>query len=141
MPGTSLQGGSETILVVDDEVSLAELACTNLEALGYRVLKAHDGETALKLLAEHPEIDLLFTDVILPGEMDGYKLAAAALAKHTGLKVLVTSGFTRRREETAYARANVALVGNLLHKPYSRAQLAEAVRRRLDATQELELTS
>ena len=138
---SSLEGGTETILVVDDEVSLAELACTNLEALGYRVLKAHEGETALKILAKHPEIDLLFTDVILPGEMDGYKLAAAALARDPSLKVLVTSGFTRRREEAAYARANVALVGDLLHKPYSRAQLAAAVRRRLDAVREPKLAS
>ena len=71
--------GSETVLVVDDEDDLAEIAVANLEALGYKTLMAQDGKTALKIIKDNPGIDLLFSDVIMPGDLDGYQLAIAPI--------------------------------------------------------------
>ncbi len=126
--------GSETILVVDDEEELADVAVTILGSLGYKTFSANDGKQALKILEDHQDIDLLFSDVIMPGGLDGYKLALAALKIHPALKILLTSGFTRRREEHANEKnaATAALAGNLLGKPYNRSELARAIRRTLD---------
>jgi len=87
-----LPAGNETILVVDDEEALLELAQESLEAQGYQVLIATDGKQALERLAGDVSISLLFSDVIMPGGMNGYQLAEQATAKWPDLKVLLTSG-------------------------------------------------
>ena len=76
----------------------------------------------------------LFSDVIMPGEMDGYKLALAARKLAPSLKILLASGFTRAREEDVHGEnaAVAELTGNLLGKPYNRSELATAIRRALD---------
>ncbi len=130
----TLPRGSETILVVDDEPALVEAAVHLLGRLGYRTLTADSAIQALAVLDEPPAVDLLFSDVIMPGGMDGYRLAIEALARHPGLKVLLTSGFTRQREEFLNGEAKLAfdLTKTLLGKPYNIAELATAVRRALD---------
>ena len=129
-----LPGGNETILVIDDEADLVDVAVAHLEGLGYRTFSANDGKQALKILEDHEDIDLMFSDIIMPGGLDGYKLAQAALKIRPALKILLTSGFARRREELTNGEnaAATALAGRLLHKPYNRSELAMAVRRTLD---------
>ena len=130
----SALGGSETILIVDDEADLVDVAVTILEDLGYTTFSATDGERALKLLEDHEDIDLMFSDAIMPGRLDGYKLAEAAGKIRPALKVLLTSGFTKKREESVRGEdaAVTVLVGDMLSKPYNRSELARAIRRTLD---------
>ncbi|MCG8512021.1 MAG: transporter substrate-binding domain-containing protein [Rhodospirillales bacterium] len=129
-----LPGGHETILVVDDEENLVTAAVTILESLGYRTISAASGKQALDILDGNPSIDLLFSDVIMPRGMDGYRLAIEALNRRPGLRVLLTSGFTSRREEFVNGENRIAsdLAKSLLHKPYNIAELAVAIRNALD---------
>ncbi len=126
--------GDETILVVDDEEALTDIAVLYLEELGYKTLSAHNGEQALEVLNENKDIDMLFTDVIMPGKLDGYQLAVTAQKNRSNLKVLITSGFTKKKEDIfnpddpLYTK----LSDNLLNKPYNQAELAMAVRNVLD---------
>ncbi len=123
-----LPRGDETVLVVDDEEELTKLAVANLEDLGYKVLTAFDAKSALALIEKNPNIDLLFSDVIMPGKLDGYDLGITAKKTHPDLKVLLTSGFTKREEDgSADNPMTEELTGNLLRKPYSKAELAKAV--------------
>ena len=86
----------ETVLLVEDNEQVRRLGVSALENLGYRVLEAPDGPAALRLLdsADASRVDLLFTDVVLPGGMSGPELAAASIARRPGLPVLFTSGYT-----------------------------------------------
>jgi CheY-like chemotaxis protein len=79
-------------------------------------------------------IDLLFSDIILPGPMDGYRLAAEVRGRWPHIRILVTSGFSKRREEAVQGDStdSLMLARRLLHKPYTRAELAAAVRHTLD---------
>ncbi len=126
--------GSETILVVDDEAALVDVAVSNLEALGYKTFQANNGQEALALIDAQADIDLLFCDVIMPGGMDGYELALAARRARPSIKILLTSGFTRNRERYVNGdEAFVALLASrLLPKPYNKSELASAVRHTLD---------
>ncbi len=116
--------GFETLLVVDDEADLLELARTTLEPLGYRVLTASDGRQALIRLAEEPCVDLLFSDVLMPGGINGYELAEEACARYPHLKVLLTSGYTAKARAS---NAGVRFTSNLLSKPYTQADMANRV--------------
>ncbi len=113
---------------------IPEAAVSLFESLGYRTTTAANGKEALEILKQGPAIDLLFSDIIMPGGMDGYQLAINALKDRSNLRVLLTSGFTRRREEFANGERKTTseLAKNLLHKPYNIAELAVAVRRTLD---------
>ena len=129
-----LPWGDETILVVDDEEELVDAAVISLRALGYRTVTALDGNAALEILRQDTSIDLLFSDVIMPGGVDGYHLAIEALHGRPDLKVLLTSGFTRRREAFGNGNEKIAadLARSMLQKPYNSAELAISVRRALD---------
>ena len=111
--------GSETILVVEDDARVRRITTARLRSLGYEVIEADSGGAALGLLAAHPDIEMLFSDVIMPG-MNGDELVEAALAAKPGLKVLFTSGYA----EPAIARLGA---GAWLKKPYTAADLAEKV--------------
>ena len=125
----SIPHGKETILVVDDEKALVEMAKVMLEAQGYQVLTANDGKEALAQLAQHSEIDLLFSDIVMPNGINGYELAEQATANRRDLKVLLTSGFTEKADpHDEQKRFNA----NLLNKPYRKAELAKQVRSTLD---------
>lgn len=127
--------GSETILIVDDEESLIDVARFYIEDLGYRTVTAHDGARALEILKQRGDtIDLLFSDVVMPGVIDGYHLALSARSACPHIKVLLSSGFTPRREEFANGEGAFCaeLATNLLSKPYNQIELALALRRALD---------
>ncbi len=127
MPCTT--AGLEKILVVDDETGLLELAEQRLGHLGYQVVTAADGATALAILTKHQDIALLFTDVVMPGELNGYELAEQAMRLNPLLKILHTSGYTEHALAEAY---NSRFVADLLKKPYSLNELAVRVRMALD---------
>ncbi|MCP4128565.1 MAG: PAS domain S-box protein [Gammaproteobacteria bacterium] len=122
-------GGKEVILAVDDEEGLLGMAKFSLEKLGYRVLTARNGQEALERLAEEPAIDLLFSDVVMPGGLNGYELAEKATASRPNLKVLLTSGFT---EKTMIRDDLMRFGANLLSKPYAQSEIAQRIRDLLD---------
>ena len=119
--------GHETVLVVEDNAEVLELALTAIRDLGYRVLTAQDGPSALGVVLGNERIDLLFSDVVMPGGINGFELVNRARAIRGELKALVTSGY-----------ANVQRPGTdrpdvpLLLKPYRRAELARSIRMALD---------
>jgi CheY-like chemotaxis protein len=124
--------GSEVILLVEDNAPVREFAKTQLLHLGYQVLEAANGKDALAILREHLEIELLFTDVVMPGGLNGRELAHEARRLYPMLKVLFCSG---------YAESAILHLGlldenvQLLNKPYSRLQLARRIRGMLTASQ------
>ncbi len=126
--------GNETILVVDDERALADVAFSHLHDLGYKVLTAYDGREALQILEQTATIDLIFSDIIMPGGIDGYQLAKAVHDKYPEIRVLLTSGFTNNREEKINQndRFLSTLAANLLNKPYNKIELATHLRQVLD---------
>ena len=126
---SALPTGRETILIVDDEEDLLQLAEQYLKPLGYRTFTAHNPAEALKLLAQQPDIELLFSDVVMPGDTNGYTLAEQAVKLLPGLKVLLTSGFTAN---TIASSGQGQFAAQLLHKPYRREDLARRIRSVLD---------
>lgn len=126
--------GNESILIVDDEAALLQIASSMLEGLGYKTLSAENGKLALEVLKSNREIDLLFSDVVMPGDMDGYQLAIAAMEINSSIRVLLTSGFTMRKEKRGVDNDSFSrgLTDALLSKPYNKFELATAVRRALD---------
>ena len=125
----ALRGGAETVLVVEDDEPVRLLVCLELRAMGYRVIEAASGADALRLIEQGEPIDLLFTDVVMPGGMSGRELADAALRLRPGLPVLYTSGYTENAI-VHHGRLDAGVL--LLPKPHRRADLARAVRTALE---------
>ncbi|MEQ9040024.1 MAG: PAS domain S-box protein [Silicimonas sp.] len=126
--GLKIYGGTETILVVEDDGSVREYVTAQIRALGYHVLEASAGIEALKIL-DKEAIDLLFTDVVMPGGMGGRELAEAARKLHPSLKILFTSGYT---ENSIVHNGRLDKGVKLLSKPYRREHLARKIREVLD---------
>ncbi|MEX2480371.1 MAG: response regulator [Gammaproteobacteria bacterium] len=126
----AVAGGTETILVVEDDELVRRFARGQLRALGYRVIDAQDGRAALEILRARDDIALLFTDVVMPGGMSGRQLADAAQQLRSELGVLYTSGYTENAI-VHHGRLDPGVL--LLPKPYRRADLARMVRRALAA--------
>ncbi|GEM_PF-2070062 len=124
-----LPGGSETILVVDDEESLLTLASEFLGNLGYIVLTARGGKQALERLAAEPAINLLFSDIVMPGGINGYDLAKTITDKYPKIKVILTSGHTSSSNNHD---PRVHFSSTLLSKPYGLSELAQRIRESLD---------
>ena len=121
--------GTETILIIDDEEGLREVAAFYLKNLGYKTLTAENSAAALKVLEQNDHIDMLFSDVVMPGDMDGYQLALEAHDIYPNLRVLLTSGFTKKRAKLNNS-GNKYLIGlndRLLSKPYNMSELASAI--------------
>ncbi len=123
-------GGTEHILAVEDEAAVLENVVAKLEGLGYRVTAASTGTVALDIIAKDTTIDLLFTDIVMPGDLSGPQLVKRAEVIRPGLKVLYTSGYT---DDTIIHDGKVDAGLTLLSKPYRLAELAEKVRAVLDA--------
>jgi len=127
----TMPDGDECILVIDDEEPLRDLAQRILEAKGYRVLTASDGRQALQQLAAHPEIDLLFSDIVMPNGINGYELAEKAIELRPDIKILFTSGFAEKAESrNEHVRFNTSM----LNKPYRQTDLLKQIRATLDNT-------
>lgn len=123
--------GHATVLVVEDDAEVRAVTVNQLNSLGYAVVQADNGTAALDLLARMRSIDLLFTDVVMPGGMSGPELVRAARAIRPELKVLLTSGYA----ETAMSNgARIGDAGPLLSKPYRRDDLAMMLRDILGGT-------
>jgi CheY-like chemotaxis protein len=123
---------ANTILVVEDDRDVRELAIAVLETAGYRVLEAASGDEAHRLLLAHPDlrIDLLFTDIVMPGGLDGIDLANAACALRPELKVLYATGFANLVRE----HREEELHGSVLAKPYRPGELQRAISALIDET-------
>jgi CheY-like chemotaxis protein len=120
-------GTGELVLIVEDDPDVRNLANSMLKSLGYRTLIAEDAGTALNVLANQSGIDLLFTDIVLPGGMNGADLAHLAGERYPGLKILYTSGYTEN--------ANIHETGSesrLISKPYRKIDLARKLRQVLE---------
>jgi two-component system NtrC family sensor kinase len=121
--------GTETILVVEDDAQVNKLAVEALEERGYRVLSASDGAAALLLVDDAPPIDLLLTGVVLPGGMNGRRLADAVLRRRPAINVLFMTGYTRNAI-IHHGRLDPDI--DLLTKPFTADALARKIRRILD---------
>ena len=128
-PIRRIVGGSETILVVEDDGLVREYVVAQLKSLGYRVFQASTGAEALEILQQEAKIDLLFTDVVIPGGMGGRAVADAARQLRPEIKVLFTSGYT---ENSIVHNGKLDRGVELLSKPYRREQLAFKLRKVLD---------
>jgi PAS domain S-box-containing protein len=120
-----LRGSNQVVLLVEDDEMVRMYAHHLLEDLGYRVLSASNGPEALELLAKTPDVRLLFTDVIMPGGMNGRQLADAACKLRPNLKVLYTSGYTENAI-VHHGRLDPGVI--LLSKPYQRKDLVNKLR-------------
>ena len=119
-------GGSETVLVVEDNDGVRDVSVSMLDQLGYKIVQAKSGVEALNMLSERDDIALVFTDMVMPENVSGSELAAKALAIRPDLAFVFTSGFTdgaamRQLHGTAF-----------LSKPFSMSDLANAIRDALD---------
>jgi PAS domain S-box-containing protein len=120
-----------TILLVDDEADLLDIATTYLTKSGYSVLQAKDGAAAIDLLTTHVNIDIMVTDIIMPGGMNGVELGQAIGQLRPELKIIYTSGFPA----DALAQKNLAIDGGtLLHKPYRLSELGTVIHKSLDVS-------
>jgi PAS domain S-box-containing protein len=122
--GPVVTGGVETVLAVEDNPGLRALVVKQLTALGYKCIEAADGPSALKLLEGH-DVDLVFTDVVMPGGMSGYDLGREAKTRWPHLRILLTSGFP---EEKLNGNGQPPWNMRLLTKPYRKEDLARILR-------------
>jgi len=130
-PDTFRAGRGETVLVVEDDSDVRELTAAMLDALGYVTVQASNADEALQLLRQIPAIDLLLTDMTMPGHMNGRELAAEAARLRRDLRVVYMSGYP---EGTSIDAGHTERGVEFLQKPFSRIELAIAVRQVLDAT-------
>jgi PAS domain S-box-containing protein len=122
----------ETILVLEDDDEVRAYSVDSLRELGYRVIEAHDGSSALRLLERQPRVDLLFTDVVLPGGLTGAQVAAQARMIRPALKVLFTTGYARN---AIVHQGRLDRGVQLIVKPFSFSDLAAKVRDVLDSSE------
>jgi two-component system, NtrC family, sensor kinase len=119
-PAGQPQGQGETVLIVEDNPDVKTVAIALLEQLNYRTIAVENAEAALSFLSNGAPVDLVFSDVMLPGDVDGLALAETIKGKYPNLPVLLKSGYAK------------ALAGHhrvpILRKPYQVAALAQAVR-------------
>jgi PAS domain S-box-containing protein len=128
-PAVVAPGGQEVILVVEDDPLVRGYVIAQLGGLGYKTLIASEAEGALALVDQGAEFDLLFTDVVMPGGMNGRELAEAVLKRRPGVKVLYTSGYTDEFAHEGRLDSGIAL----LRKPYRKSDLSHKIREVLAA--------
>jgi signal transduction histidine kinase len=129
-PDISLLRGTETVLVVEDDEGVRAYSTGVLRELGYTVVEAFDGASALAVLENHGRVDLLFTDVVLPGGLHGHKLAEQIRQRQPAIRVLFTSGYTRN---AIVHNGRIDPGVQLITKPFTYEDLAVRVRQVLDA--------
>ncbi|MEH2502509.1 PAS domain S-box-containing protein [Bradyrhizobium sp. AZCC 1578] len=121
----NIEGGNETVLVVEDDALVRRYVITQIESLGYTTLEAANASDALRIIDDVPNVDLLFTDVIMPGIMNGRQLVDEALKRRPDLKTLYTSGYTENAI-VHHGRLDSGVL--LLAKPYRKSELARMIR-------------
>ena len=121
----NIEGGNETILVVEDDSLVRRYVMTQIASLGYTTLEAANASDALQIIYHVPTIDLLFTDVIMPAPMNGRQLVDEALKRRPDLKTLFTSGYTENAI-VHHGRLDSGVL--LLAKPYRKSELARMIR-------------
>ncbi len=121
--------GNETILVLEDDPDVRELTVLQLKSLGYNVVQAHDGQSALDVINEEEKIDLLLSDVVLPGGLRGPEVAKKARETKPELSVLFMSGYTQNALDSHPELGEASL---LLNKPFRKKELAEKIREAID---------
>ncbi|WP_374370624.1 PAS domain-containing protein [Dongia sp.] len=124
--------GAECVLVVEDRADLRAVTVKQLADFGYRTLEAENARGALAMLAAHPEIQLIFSDIVMPGGMTGTELAREAHRLYPRIKILLTSGYTARAAANGFHDIEGL---DLLLKPFRKADLARRLRALLDAEQ------
>jgi PAS domain S-box-containing protein len=125
-------GGGELILVVEDDAEVADISRTLLARLGYRTLLAEDAHAALELLESGPTVDLVFSDVMMPGGMSGLELAATIRQRYPHLAVLLTTGYSGGAQDAV--RVGVPLIAKPYQVPELGAQIREVLTQRRAAT-------
>jgi len=129
-PAAAVPGGRETILIVEDEPVLRDMAQVILQDCGYSVLEARSGREALTVWEEHRDhIDLVLTDMVMPEGVSGMDLANRLIEAKPDLKIIFASGYSMDDLDTAFVRDGHAI---FLQKPYTHVTLAKAVRQCLD---------
>jgi PAS domain S-box-containing protein len=131
---SAIEGGTETILVVEDDALVRGSVITQLQTLGYKTLAAANAAEALAMADGNAQFDLLFTDVIMPGKMNGRQLVEEMAKRRAQLKVLFTSGYTENAI-SHHGRLDPGVL--LLAKPYRNVELARMLRSALDAVDSL----
>jgi PAS domain S-box-containing protein len=129
LPSAAVQGGHEAVLVVEDDALVRKYVLTQIRSLGYSTLEACNAAEALQMIDSAADIDLLFTDVIMPGAMNGRQLVDEALKRRPSLKTLFTSGYTENAI-VHHGRLDSGVL--LLAKPYRKPELARMIRMALD---------
>jgi CheY-like chemotaxis protein len=117
-------GKGQHILMAEDDHDLSRLVRGELASLGYRVTAVENAAMALEVLAQAPDVDLLFSDIIMPGTMNGRSLAREALRLYPKIRVLLTSGYSGESQSTQDATSQEI---RILSKPYRLRDLAEAI--------------
>jgi CheY-like chemotaxis protein len=125
-----IEGGSEAILIVEDDIMVRRYVVAQIQSLGYRTLDAGNAVEALALIDRGDEIDLLFTDVMMPGAINGWQLAVEAINRRPSLKLLFTSGYAAK---ALVADRRLDAGALLLAKPYRKIELAKMIRAALAA--------
>jgi PAS domain S-box-containing protein len=126
---SEVKGGKEIVLVVEDDSLVRKYVITQIDSLGYTTLEATNAAEALELIGNGNTVDLLFTDVIMPGSMNGRQLVDEALKRRPSLKTLFTSGYTENAI-VHHGRLDSGVL--LLAKPYRKSDLARMIRLALD---------
>jgi DNA-binding NtrC family response regulator len=130
---TDLAGRGETILLVEDELSVRTILRIMLERAGYQVIECSSGTAALELWPKHQaEVNLLMTDMVMPGAVGGVKLAQKLLKEKPDLKVIITSGYSANLNKD---RKKFDVEIAFIPKPYEQKNVLAVVRARLDAGQ------
>jgi nitrogen-specific signal transduction histidine kinase/CheY-like chemotaxis protein len=124
-----IEGGDERVLIVEDDALVRKYVITQIASLGYSTLEAANAAEALNIIDNGEAIDLLFTDIIMPGPMNGRQLSDEALKRRPALKVLFTSGYTENAI-VHHGRLDAGVL--LLAKPYRKSDLATMIRVALD---------
>jgi len=127
---TAANNRTANILLVEDEPELARVLELTLRRSGHKLRVAHSGGAAIELLRSNIELDLLLTDIVLPGPIDGYSLANDAVSLRPELRVVYLSGYAQKLSDTA-------LLGPVLSKPVSTQQLIDVVHRELETAVDL----
>ena len=125
LASTQIEGGNEVVLIVEDDALVRKYVIAQVQSLGYTTLEASNAVEALKAIDNNPTIDLLFTDVIMPGSMNGRQLVDEALKRRPALKTLYTSGYTENAI-VHHGRLDSGVL--LLAKPYRKLDLARMIR-------------